>query len=166
MTWRTYYNKFNDWADSTKINSISLIDDFSDASAKEIEEIADALYDKATSSQLILRAMDYGVRFTSTEILELIFYVDEDSRFEFASSATTEYTKEQLNILGLYLPGTDMDIFYGRKHFRNSASKPFNISNVKSKRKNNGLKIILLILFAPIYLFFVILSKLCKRFGG
>ena len=46
MTWRQYYDKFYDWADSTQISRISSITDFSDAKTEEIIDAALSFVDE------------------------------------------------------------------------------------------------------------------------
>ena len=65
MTWRQYYEKFYDWADSTQRSRLSSVTDFSGAKAEEVIEIALAFVDEVPATRLMKKAIDSGVRFSA-----------------------------------------------------------------------------------------------------
>lgn len=66
MTWDEYYEKFYDWAESTRASRISSITEF--GTSDEICEIAQELFEDKLVQRLINRALSYGVKFKAEEI--------------------------------------------------------------------------------------------------
>jgi hypothetical protein len=69
MKWAEYYDRYWQWAESTRINRISTLTDFT--SSAEVAEVAPTFCDEKVGSRLVKRAMQHGVRFTPSEIIEL-----------------------------------------------------------------------------------------------
>lgn len=80
MTWRQYYEKFYDWADSTQRSRLSSVTDFSGAKAEEVIEIALAFVDEVPATRLMKKAIDSGVRFSAEDVMEVIDWVRADFR--------------------------------------------------------------------------------------
>ena len=59
MKWEDYYDRFWDWAESTKISRISSLTDFT--SSAEVVEIANEFFDEKIGSRLVKRALDQGI---------------------------------------------------------------------------------------------------------
>ena len=76
MTWDEYYNGFYEWAESTQISRISSLTDF--GTSDEVCEIAQNLYDEKIATRLIKKALDFGVKFSVEEILELLNWVSKE----------------------------------------------------------------------------------------
>lgn len=76
MKWEDYYDRFWDWAESTKISRISSLTDFT--SSAEVVEIANEFFDEKIGSRLVKRALDQGIRFSPSEIIELGSCVTDD----------------------------------------------------------------------------------------
>lgn len=104
MTWWQYYDKFYDWADSTQINRISSITDFSGAKTEEIIDAALPFAEEGPPTRLIKRALDGGVRFSAEDVLELLEWVREDFRADLAEQATTAFAEEDIDYLRTLLP--------------------------------------------------------------
>ena len=68
MTWDEYYNAFYDWSESTQISRLSSLTDF--GPSDEIFEIAQNFYDEKIATRLIRKALNYGVKFTTEEIIQ------------------------------------------------------------------------------------------------
>lgn len=80
MKWEDYYDRFWDWAESTKISRISSLTDFT--SSAEVVEIANEFFDEKIGSRLVKRALDQGIRFSPSEIIELGSCVTDDVFYE------------------------------------------------------------------------------------
>ena len=80
MKWEEYYDRFWDWAESTKISRVSSLTDFT--SSAEVVEIANEFFDEKIGSRLVKRALDQGIRFSPSEIIELGSCVTDDVFYE------------------------------------------------------------------------------------
>lgn len=79
MTWSEYYEKINDWAVSTAANKISSLEDMGAP-----DEIVDALYifafeNKSGDTRLLNRALQYGVKFSGENLVEIAGLCSEES---------------------------------------------------------------------------------------
>ena len=97
MTWDEYYNAFYDWSESTQISRLSSLTDF--GPSDEIFEIAQNFYDEKIATRLIRKALNYGVKFTTEEIVELLNWVSKDIYNELAQANSNPYTYETLDEL-------------------------------------------------------------------
>lgn len=104
MTWQQYYDQFYDWADSTQVSRISSISDFSGAKTEEIIEAALSFADEGPATRLIKRALEGGVRFSAEDVLEVLAWVREDFRADFAEKAVTPFAEEDMDALRTLLP--------------------------------------------------------------
>ena len=93
MKWEDYYDRFWDWAESTKISRISSLTDFS--SSAEVVEIANEFFDEKIGSRLVKRALDQGIRFSPSEIIELGSCVTDDLFCEVIQNRQGRFTAEQ-----------------------------------------------------------------------
>ena len=93
MKWEEYYDRFWDWAESTKISRISLLTDFT--SSAEVVEIANEFFDEKIGSRLVKRALDQGIRFSPSEIIELGSCVTDDVFYEAIRYRQGRFTTEQ-----------------------------------------------------------------------
>lgn len=93
MKWEDYYDRFWDWAESTKISRISSLTDFT--SSAEVVEIANEFFDEKIGSRLVKRALDQGIRFSPSEIIELGSCVTDDVFYEAIRSRQGRFTAEQ-----------------------------------------------------------------------
>ena len=97
MTWDEYYEGFRGWAESTQISRLSTLTDF--GSSDEVCEIAINFYDEKIATRLIRKALDYGVKFTTDEIIELRNSVSEEIYTELVQANSNPYTHEKLDEL-------------------------------------------------------------------
>lgn len=79
MTWDDYYEKINDWAVSTAVNRISGLEDMGAP-----DEIVDALNiiafeDEKGATRLLNRALQYGVKFSGDNLVEISGVCSEES---------------------------------------------------------------------------------------
>ena len=93
MKWEDYYDRFWDWAESTKISRISSLTDFT--SSAEVVEIANEFFDEKIGSCLVKRALDQGLRFSPSEIIELGSCVTDDVFCEAIRNRQGRFTTEQ-----------------------------------------------------------------------
>ena len=93
MKWEDYYDRFWDWAESTKISRISSLTDFT--SSAEVVEIANEFFDEKIGSRLVKRALDQGIRFSPSEIIELGSCVTDDVFCEAIRNRQGRFTTEQ-----------------------------------------------------------------------
>ena len=100
MDWSTYYERFYDWADSTQVSRISTIDEFGDVS-DEITEVVQSLLDSKACTRLIKRALSHGVRFTASEIEELIPNLDSVPD-GLLLTCKTPFTQDQIDSIAFY----------------------------------------------------------------
>ena len=100
MDWSTYYERFYSWADSTQVSRISTIDEFGDVS-NEITEVVQNLFDCKACTRLIKRALSYGVRFTASEIDEIIPHIDPIPD-ELLLTCKSAFTQDQIDSITFY----------------------------------------------------------------
>lgn len=97
MKWEDYYERFWDWAESTQISRISTLTDFT--SSAEVAEIANEFFDEKNSTRLVKRAMQNGIRFTPSEIIELGGCLTEEVFNEAIRNRRGQFTAEQYDEL-------------------------------------------------------------------
>ena len=123
MTWRQYYEKFYDWADSTQRSRLSSVTDFSGAKAEEVIEIALAFVDEVPATRLMKKAIDSGVRFSAG--------CDGGHRLgpcgfppALAESAASAFTEEDIDYLDTLLPKKSVDALARRSGVAHEAEEP------------------------------------------
>lgn len=124
MTWRQYYEKFYDWADSTQRSRLSSVTDFSGAKAEEVIEIALAFVDEVPATRLMKKAIDSGVRFSAEDVMEVIDWVRADFRLPLAESAASAFTEEDIDYLDTLLPKKSVDALARRSGVAHEAEEP------------------------------------------
>ena len=99
MKWDDYYEKINDWAVSTAVSKISSLEDMGTS-----DEIVDALNiiafeDEKGAARLLNRAIQYGVKFSGENLVEISSICSEESfnqALEQSADALTEQDLEDL----------------------------------------------------------------------
>ena len=97
MTWDDYYNGFYGWAESTQISRLSTLTDF--GPSDEVYEIAENFFDEKIATRLIRKAIAFGVKFTTEEIIGLLNIVSDEIYSELAQANSDPYTYETLDEL-------------------------------------------------------------------
>ena len=97
MKWQDYYDRFWEWEESTQLNRISSLTDFT--SSAEVAEIAVDSCEDNLAMKLVKRALSQGVRFSPEEIIELSCLVDEDLLSELVQSRKGKFNKSQFKEL-------------------------------------------------------------------
>lgn len=106
MTWDEYYEKFYDWAESTRASRISSITEF--GASDEICEIAQELFEDKLVQRLINRALSYGVKFKAEEIMELVLFMDKPTLSKMVETSADTLNKDQLEEIYMLI---DDDVF-------------------------------------------------------
>lgn len=75
MTWKEFYEKYDDWAESTVISKISSLKDIGPSS--EVVDCANYIPEKA-AEKLVRKAMSLGTVFTPNDITELDSAISEN----------------------------------------------------------------------------------------
>lgn len=99
MTWQEYYDRFYDWSENTQISRISDIDSFKRADKSEIIDAAMSFVNETYATKIIKKAIEGGIRFTTDEVMELIYIVREDFYRTLTTHVSGKYTREQLEEL-------------------------------------------------------------------
>ena len=74
MDWKSYYDRFYDWEESTQLRQLSALTDFGPSS--EVCELACTFSEEKSANRLIKKALAAGVCFTAEEVQELEVVVD------------------------------------------------------------------------------------------
>lgn len=95
MDWQTYYDRFDDWEESTQLRHLSSLTDFGPTS--EICELAYSFMEESSANRLIKKAMAAGVRFSAEEIEELDGVVSMSLMPQLIKNTSHPLTAEQLD---------------------------------------------------------------------
>ena len=88
---------FYEWAESTQISRLSSLTDF--GPSDEIVEVVQNFYDEKIATRLVRKALDYGVKFTTDEIIELRSWVSDEIYPVLVQANSDPYTYEKLDEL-------------------------------------------------------------------
>ena len=94
MTWKEYYDRYLDWADSTQVSRISQITTFGDPS--QIWEVAQNYLDVKAANRLIKKAVMNGVQFTGEQLTDMLYYVDIEVVNQALKSAALPLSEEDI----------------------------------------------------------------------
>lgn len=75
MKWDHLYQYYDGWSSSTLAKRLYSLEDY--GSPEQIVEVADAACDEKAASRLVQRAIDAGVVFSPTNVMELDGIIDE-----------------------------------------------------------------------------------------
>ena len=76
LTWDEYYEKFDTWSESTRVQYVSRLSNVGDHS--QVADIANRLYNQGASDKLIRMACDAGIRFTAEDVYLIEFSVSPE----------------------------------------------------------------------------------------
>lgn len=104
-TWDEYYEKFYEWAESTRIKNLTYLENLGDP--EEVTEILLELKDNPNASTRLLRkAIEEKVKFTGENILDLFFWeFDKELLMKVLWNSADILTTEDIE--GLYLTVDD-----------------------------------------------------------
>lgn len=77
LSWKEYYENFDNWAESTREQYVSRLS--SVGSHDEVAAIVNSIYTERIASRLLTMALDAGVKFSSSDISLMEFSVDTDT---------------------------------------------------------------------------------------
>lgn len=97
MKWEEFYEKFDEWADSTQVNRISQLTTF--GCHEQVAAIVQMYYDEKTASRLAKKAIAAGVRFTPAEIVNMQDSVNKECMNILVTTAMSDFTQEQVEDL-------------------------------------------------------------------
>lgn len=97
MEWNTYYDRFYDWSDSTRLARISELSSFGPSG--EIIEIAEAFFDEKAASRLVSKAATHGVVFSAEEICHLSGLCSTATTNALLKNDRCRFTQDQLEEL-------------------------------------------------------------------
>lgn len=103
MTWDEYYEKYDDWPESTQYGCLSFITNFGPKGSPSAE-IAECIefVDQRTASSLLHRALAAGVRFRASEITDIVDsgqIENQEILVQLIHAVEGSYTGEQLATL-------------------------------------------------------------------
>lgn len=115
MDWKSYYDRFYDWEESTQLRQLSALTDF--GSSSEVCELACAFSEEKSATRLIKKALVAGVRFTSEEVLELDGVVDKSLMLPLIKSIPS-LTAEELDEFAFWLTKEDVQVLAQKHNIR------------------------------------------------
>ena len=115
MDWKTYYDRFGDWEESTQLRHLSSLTDCGPSS--EVCELANDLLEEKNATRLIKKALAAGVRFTAEEVLELDGVVDKSLMLPLIKSVPS-LKAEDLDELSFWLTQEDLKALAKKHHVR------------------------------------------------
>ena len=115
MDWKTYYDRFGDWEESTQLRHLSSLTDFGPSS--EVCELANDFFEEKSATRLIKKALAAGVRFTAEEVLELDGVVDKSLMLPLIKSVPS-LKAEDLDELSFWLTQEDLKALAKKHHVR------------------------------------------------
>ena len=103
MTWDEYYEKYYDWAESTRIKKLSSVEVLGAP-----EEVAEVMLDFAFNHEDIVnriakKAIEQKLVFTSDDIINLTGSIDSDLQEQLACQSVSTFSKEDLESFEGYL---------------------------------------------------------------
>lgn len=116
MDWKTYYERFCDWEESTQLRHLSTLTNFGPSS--EVCELACAFFEEKSANRMIKKALASGVQFTADEILELDGVIDASLMSELIKTTSHPLTSEQLDDFAFWLNSEEIRSLATKNHIR------------------------------------------------
>ncbi|MBE5851158.1 MAG: hypothetical protein E7298_13665 [Lachnospiraceae bacterium] len=103
MTWADYYDKFYDWAESTRISKLSSVDKL--GSADEVAEVMlEFAYDhEDVVNRIARKALEQRIVFTADNIRDLTNSIDPELQAKLAIQSVSLFSKEDLLLMEGFL---------------------------------------------------------------
>ena len=107
-TWDEYYEKFYDWAESTRIKNITYLESLGDSD--ELTEIIIELKDnKNASNRLLKKALDANIKFNGDNLNDLFFWdLNKEMLMQILLNSAENLTTEDIS--ALYITVDDEDL--------------------------------------------------------
>lgn len=98
MKWSEYYERYDDWQDSTQYSRLASITDFGPDSSPS-SEIADCVQyvEEKTALRILKLALQNGVCFSGSEVADIIEYVTQDEKVTLSLFRTSDLSTYQAN---------------------------------------------------------------------
>jgi len=118
MNWDDFYDRFYEWADSTKVSRISSLTSFGDEDS--VCEIAAeyAYLGNNECTKFLKKVISLGAKFSVQSIMELIYNVEPPFIWELAQRNSTPYSSDDLHELYTYLSEDQLKILANKSHIR------------------------------------------------
>lgn len=116
MDWKSYYDRFYDWEESTQLRHLSSLTNFGPSS--EVCELAGAFFEEASANRLIKKALSAGVQFTADEVMELDGVVDKSLMPQLIRNTSHPLTAEQLDDFVFWLSDEEIKVLARKNHIR------------------------------------------------
>ena len=118
MTWDEYYEKYYDWAESTRIKKLSSVDVLGDP-----KEVAEVILDFAFNHEDIVnriarKAIEQKLVFTADDIINLTGNIDSDLQAKLAYQSVGAFSKEDLESFEGYLDDDVIEKLYKLKSIK------------------------------------------------
>lgn len=116
MDWDDFYDRFYEWADSTKVSRISSLNSLGDEDA--ICEIAGeyAYLGNKECTKFLKKVISLGAKFSVQNIMELIYGVEPSFIWELVQRNSTPYSPDHLDELYTYLSEEQLKILANKSH--------------------------------------------------
>ena len=116
MDWKTYYDRFYDWEESTQLRHMSALINFGPST--EVTELAGCFVEEKSATRLIKKALAAGVQFTAEDILDLDGVVAESMMPQLIKSISHPLTAENLDELSHLLSKDEFKVLANKSGFR------------------------------------------------
>ena len=97
LSWEEFYDRFWDWADSTRLNYFRKVETM--GSEAEVYEVIESFFEDSDTRKAVRIADERGVRFLPEHVAELVLYLDKELLTIVAKNAIGTYTEEELGML-------------------------------------------------------------------
>ena len=115
MDWKSYYDRFYDWEESTQLRQLSALTDF--GASSEVCELACAFSEEKSANRLIKKALADGVCFTAEEVQELEIVVDKSLMLPLIKSIPS-LAADELEEFAFWLTKEEMQVLAKKHHIR------------------------------------------------
>lgn len=116
MDWKTYYDRFYDWEESTQLRHLSTLTNFGPSA--EVFELACEFFEEKSATRLIKKALAAGVRFAAEEVLELDGVVDDSLMPQLIKTTSHPLTADQLDDFAFWLSSDEIRALAKKNHIR------------------------------------------------
>ena len=118
MTWEEYYDKYYDWADSTKIKKLSSVEKLGPA-----DELTDVMMDltfehEEISNRIARKAIAQNIVFSADNIETLNCAIDSDLLDKLFMQSASEYSQKDLELLEGLIDDELLAAGYKKKGYR------------------------------------------------
>lgn len=115
MKWEDYYDKFYDWAESTRIKKLASVEEL--GSADEVTEVMQefSISHEEVVNRIARKAVEQKLVFSADNIMDLINEMDSELYRQIALQSVKAFSRDDLILLEEYLDNQTMIELYKRK---------------------------------------------------